>query len=380
MADAAIVMAGGSGTRLWPASLRDKPKQLLRIGGDSSLFQQAVVRARAVCAHGPIVVVTNQVHVQTMLADLVELQQNDPELSRQLSIIPEPIGRNTAPAIALGMAHLTGLIPADGTVIVLSADHIISPTERFVADSATASAVARGGRLVCFGVRPTAPETGFGYIQTGDPVTSRQAAGPAYEVISFKEKPSREVAEQYLAAGTFLWNAGMFCFSSAEFAEQLAVHAGNVAAPIEEAARCGALRFAANSGSGFALADPAPLAEYYEKVESISIDYALMERSSRVAVVPASFAWSDVGSWDAVAELEGGGRSQGSDTRDRPPVIMVAAERNYVRSEIPVALCGVEDLIVVVENGMALICRRGESQLVRRAVDEIKAIGDDTLL
>ncbi len=386
MAEAAIVMAGGSGTRLWPASVADAPKQLLRIGGRHSLFQQSVLRAVAATADGPIAVVTNRAHVPGLAAHLSELTGYHPDLPARVTIIPEPTGRNTAPAIAVGMAYLRGRLAeadrdaAGAAVLVLSADHVITPTERFVSDATVAAAAAAAptagesgaGRLVCFGIRPTHPETGFGYIKRGAALLAGD--GECYEVDQFKEKPDQPTAARYLAEGD-LWNAGMFCFNAGVFWRELERHHPSIARAFGHPSAGDLLQHVRCVGDGwFACTDAERLARIYQALPAISIDNAVLERSDRVAVVPASFTWSDVGSWDAVAALQAGGP-------DAPaPVIRVQADGSFVRSEIPVALCGVDDVMVVIENGRALVCRAGAGQLVKQAVDQIRERGLDHLL
>jgi len=378
-------MAGGSGTRLWPASVADAPKQLLRIGGRHSLFQQSVLRAAAATADGPIAVVTNHAHVPGLAAHLSELTADHPDLSARVTIIPEPTGRNTAPAIAVGMACLQGRLATAGraaagaAVLVLSADHVIAPIERFVSDATVAAAAAAAsvggsgdGRLVCFGIRPTHPETGFGYIKRGAALLAGD--GECYAVDQFKEKPDQPTAARYLAEGD-LWNAGMFCFNAGLFWRELERHQPSIARAFSGPSISHVLEHALSVGEGgFACTDAERLARIYQALPAISIDNAVLERSDRVAVVPASFTWSDVGSWDAVAALQAGGP-------DAPaPVIRVQADGSFVRSEIPVALCGVDDVMVVIENGRALVCRAGAGQLVKQAVDQIRERGLDDLL
>ncbi|MFW5688141.1 MAG: mannose-1-phosphate guanylyltransferase [Spirochaetota bacterium] len=364
MADATIIMAGGSGTRLWPASTPARPKQLLRLGGGSSLIQQAILRAAAATPEGPLVIVTHRDHVAPIAEHVAELSQTHTSLPRRIVYLPEPVGRNTAPAIALGVAFLRRELPPEATALVLTADHVIRPVERFVADAGLASQLAGEGYLVTFGISPTRPETGFGYIESG----ATLAGG--LTVKAFREKPDLATAEEYLRRGTFYWNSGMFAFTLGRFREELAEHEPSIAVPFEQADA--AIRVDGRR-EGARAADPEALRALYESLPAISIDYALMERSARVAVVPASFAWNDVGSWDEAAAL-----SPSPDEATAPQaasVVQVGAENNHVDSDLPVALCGVSDLHVVVKNGKVLVCRRGESQLVKDAVEEASRRG-----
>ena len=359
MADATIILAGGSGTRLWPASIAARPKQLARIGGRESLIALAVRRALAV-TDGPVVIVTHRDHVAPIAEDLAPLGLPQ----GRIHYLPEPVARNTAPAVALGVHYLHRLF-ADGapgtdgpTVVVLTADHVISPVERFAADAEAACRLAREGRLVCFGVPPTRPETGYGYLEAGAPLAG------GFAVRSFREKPDAATAAEYLGSGSYYWNAGMFCFTTGAFLAALAEHVPAIAGAFEAASSL----------------DPDALAPVYEALPKISIDYAVMEKSRDVAVVPASFGWTDVGSWDEAAALveassQAAPAAAAGLEAAAAPVVRVESDGCFVDSELPVVLCGVSGLHVVVRNGRVLVCRRGASQLVKEAVDAAAAAG-----
>lgn len=371
-------MAGGSGTRLWPASIPSAPKQLMRIGPAGadgrplSLVQQAVLRALAATPEGPIVIVTHRDHVEPIAAHVRELAGGaatpGPDLLSRVVYLPEPVARNTAPAIALGVRWIAQEMPPDASVLVLTADHVIEPVDRFAADAGLAAQLAGEGYLVTFGIAPTRPETGYGYIQAG----AGLAAGLVVD--AFREKPNRETAEEYLRRGNFYWNAGMFAFTAGRFTAELATHAPEIARAFEAAGGDIGLD---SRPDGSRAADPDALAPVYESLPKASIDYAVMEKSERVAVVPASFAWSDVGSWDEAASL-----SPSPDRATAPgaaSVVEIESTDNHIDSDLPVALCGVSGLHVIVKNGRVLVCRRGESQLVKDAVETAKAAGMDDL-
>jgi mannose-1-phosphate guanylyltransferase/mannose-6-phosphate isomerase len=370
MPEATIIMAGGSGTRLWPASLRSHPKQLLRIGSRYSLIQHAMLRAAA-ASDGPIVIVTNKEHVEPIAKHAAELAQASlPGLQERLIYLPEPMGKNTAPAIALGMAYLQRVLSNDATALILTADHLIEPVDAFVSDARRAATLAHAGHLVCFGIPPHRPETGYGYIEAGAPLDGGRA------IAAFKEKPDAQTAAAYLAAGNYFWNAGMFAFGLDSFWAELATAAPEVGAQFTglEAE----LELVSRS-DGTAACDAGRLRAAYEAVPKISIDYALMERSSKGAVVPASFRWSDVGSWDEAAGIRedamaAGGRNVGAEP------IVIEASGVHVHSELPVAVCGVSDIHVVVQNGKVLVCKRGESQLVKEVVEAAERRDDPRYL
>jgi len=359
-------MAGGSGTRLWPASTSSRPKQLMRLGGRHSLVQQAALRALAATPEGPIVIVTHRDHVAGIAEHMRELQTDalspgagaGSRLLERLVYLPEPVGRNTAPAIALGVRYLERALGPDASVLVLTADHVIEPVDRFAADAGLAAGLAGEGFLVCFGIVPTHPETGYGYIQSG----SRLSGGLVVD--SFREKPDLATAEEYLRRGNFTWNSGMFCFTTGRFTHELAAHEPAIAA---EFAAADAELDTVVASDGSRRADADRLRPLYERLPKISVDYAVMERSDRVAVVPASFGWNDVGSWDEAAKL-----SPSPDEATAPgaaSIVQIESGGNHVDSDLPVALCGVHDLHVIVRNGKVLVCRRGASQLVKQAVD-----------
>jgi len=365
-------MAGGSGTRLWPASIRSKPKQFMDPGIGKSLFRATLERALALEPAGRIAVVTHQDHVAGAQEECRDL---DAATRERIVILAEPIGRNTAPAIAFGLAYLSATgaaTPTSQTTLVLAADHLVSPTELFAQAVEQADSLAREDYLVTFGVQPTHAETGYGYIQLGE----RQ--GPGNIVAAFKEKPDKATAEQYLSDGGYLWNSGMFVFRAAAFFRELGEHYPEIAEPFQaldataEVFAAGAGGAGGGAGDGAAPDNPVAvvgrsqgLDDLYAQLPAISVDYAVMEKSSRAAVVTAAFDWSDIGSWDEIAKLQAGDVAAGA-------VVTVQAENNVVLSDVPVALCGVENLIVVQKNGKLLVCRRGESQLVKQVVESLK--------
>ena len=239
---------------------------------------------------------------------------------------------------------------ADAALLVLSSDHAIAPLAAFTADVGAARRLARQGWLTTFGIRPTRPETGYGYLELG------AALEEGFQVAAFREKPDRAAAARFLAAGGFLWNAGLFLFPLQTLRRELRRCAPEIALPLERAAMPAP---GAAPGSGPAAVEPsAELRAVYRELPAISIDYALMERSRRVAAVRASFQWSDVGSWDELARI----------SRGDAPAAAAEARGNAVFSELPVALAGVDDLIVVVKNGAVLVTRKGRTQLVREVV------------
>ena len=372
---ATLILAGGSGTRLWPASRAAMPKQYLSFDGGPSYLQQALLRARAV-ESDLIVVITGEDQMPAVAAQCAALEAGAG--APPCYVLGEPAARNTGPAVALGarfVSQVSLAAPAeadgardaanDAALLVLSSDHTIEPAQAFAADVGAARRLARQGWLTTFGTPPTRPETGYGYLELGERLDG------GYQVAAFREKPDRATAARFVAAGGFLWNAGIFLFPLQLLQSELQRCAPEVAAPIAGLALPAPASAPGGSGSSGAPAGAgpvpvAPTAEVraaYRGLPAISIDYALMERTRRVAAVRASFRWSDVGSWDELARINPGD----------VPAAAAEARGNAVFSDLPVALAGVDDLIVVVKNGAVLVTRKGRSQLVRGVVEGLRA-------
>ncbi len=324
-----VILSGGSGMRLWPLSRLGRPKQFLALTGEKSLLEETALRVAGGGFERPI---------------LVGAAGQEEELARvdaALTIL-EPAPRNTAPAVALA-----ALAAPDALLLVLPSDHAVADPQAFRAAVEAARPAAEDGWLVTFGMEPDRPETGYGYIRAGEPV-----AGAARRAAAFVEKPDRATAETYVEDG-WLWNAGMFLMRADSFLEALRSHAPEITAAVE-----GSLR----PDDGRIVPDP----EAFERTPSKSIDRAVMELHDRVAVLPASFGWSDIGSWEAL---------HGVSTKDDDgnvlvgDVVAVDARGSLIRSEGPViAAIGVEDLIVVATERAVLIVPKSQSQRVDEAI------------
>jgi mannose-1-phosphate guanylyltransferase/mannose-6-phosphate isomerase len=377
-----IIMAGGSGTRLWPASNSKTPKQFLSVTGEGSLFNDAVDRALALTGEdGRVIVIAGKTHVPHIIRVCEKYRRDD---KKRLVLIPEPLAKNTAPAIACGTFYAEGAGKEDRNVMVLTSDHIIRPLTVFTADAAAAAAFSVRGNLVIFGIPPRGPETGYGYIETGDRLAGPDSAPgetAVYKVLSFREKPNQERAEQFLAAGNYYWNSGMFGFSSRFILEEFRRNApeiysafGNLTAPSEAAYTV---------QGGIRVLDKWPgLEEAYNATPGTSVDYAIAEKCSQTVVVSARFEWFDVGSWDEYVRLASEHRA--GDASDG--VYAQDSSGCFVDSDIPAALCGVDDLIVVIRSGRdgapasALIAKKGATQGVKNIVEQIKAAGRTEIL
>ena len=347
----AVIMAGGSGTRFWPASRKDRPKQFLPIGSAQSLLAQTARRLEGVVAAERVLVVCAAEQVERVRAELPGLP---PE-----NVLAEPVARNTAPCVALAAAEIASR-ESRSLQVVLPADHVIRPLESFHASlRAALSEAEQSGALVTFGIRPGFPATGFGYLELED--------GPngdgVLRVRRFVEKPDHERARTFLAGGRHLWNSGIFVWRTDAIRQALRDHLPEIAAALEGPPRGEALAAA------------------YAGLPSISIDYGVLERAAGVRALRVDYPWSDVGSWDALADVveaddqghvvAGGGELTSRDARD----CVVYAEAGQLT-----ALIGVNDLVVVRSGDCVLVCPRSRAQEVKDLVEQLKQSGHGSRL
>lgn len=348
-----VILSGGSGTRLWPLSRSDNPKQMLPLLPPDTLLQAT---ARRVCGPGflPSYVVANARH-----AGAIATQLNACGAPAEAMIL-EPMGRNTAPAIAAAAALAAETDPA-ALLLVMPSDHVIADVAAFHQAVRRATPLAAEGWLITFGITPTGPETGYGYIETGETIGEG-----VHRVVRFVEKPDRETAEHYLATGRFAWNGGIFLFRADAILDAL----GHRVPAIREAA----LSSVAGARREGPVIRPDPLA--FAASPSQSIDYAVMEHWDRVAVVPAEIGWSDIGSWDALHEFaEATGAASDDDH-----VVALDTENCLIRTSGPlVAAVGIKDLIVIATDDAVLVAPRGRSQEVRHLVTALQKRGDPVL-
>ena len=333
-----VVLSGGGGSRLWPFSTVETPKQFLPLIGERTLFQEALERVRDRLRFVEPVVVGSLRHAELCEREL-ELE------SGQARLILEPCARNTAPAIAMAAFEIREAHGDDALMLVMPSDHVIEDVNAFHEAIARAEGSARAGRLVTFGILPTGPDTGYGYLEMGSEV-----APGVRTVARFVEKPSFDVAEAMVAGGNHLWNAGIFLFRVGTLLEEMARVA-------PEIGRISQLALLSAQRDGIRIV---PDVSVLGDCPSESIDYAVMEHASSVAVVPMAPGWSDLGSWDALASLVGPGSHDG-------PVTMLDCDDCYIRSDgLEVAALGVRDLIIVASGQRLLVLPRGRSQEVKR--------------
>jgi mannose-1-phosphate guanylyltransferase/mannose-1-phosphate guanylyltransferase/mannose-6-phosphate isomerase len=345
-----VILSGGSGTRLWPLSRSQRPKQLLALTGERTMLQMTAARCTDRARFGAAIIVTNALHASEIA---VQLDQDRPA-----AIILEPAGRNTAPAIALAALESA----PDAPLLVMPSDHVIDDVAAFHAAIEAAMPLVEQGWLVTFGITPDKPETGYGYIRRGEAVT----AG-VQKVDAFIEKPDLARAQAYLAEGNYSWNGGIFLFRADAYLAALERFEPDMLAAVRAS-----LAGAAREGSMIL-----PAAEAFLSARSESIDYAVMEKADRVAVVPVEMGWSDVGSWDALHLLgvpdDKGNVLQGD-------VVSIDSSGCMIRSEGPVVtVAGVSDLIVVATRDAVMILPRGSSQEVKKIVEALKAKEHETL-
>jgi mannose-1-phosphate guanylyltransferase/mannose-1-phosphate guanylyltransferase/mannose-6-phosphate isomerase len=341
-----VILSGGAGSRLWPYSTEDTPKQFLSFTGTKSLFQLTLERISNRERFMAPVVVGNIRH-----AELCERELAGDDDAR---LILEPCARNTAAAIAMAAAEVRESHGDDALLLVMPSDHLIEDLSEFHEAVRIGEKVASGGRLVTFGIRPTEADTGFGYIQVGEALPYLDGVK---EVVRFVEKPPLDAAERMVADGQHLWNGGIFLFRSGTFLEELARHAPAINSAVQGAianAERDGIRILANR-------------EALEASPSESVDYAVMEHSSRLAVVPMSPGWSDLGSWDALAAL--------LESRSHGPITTLDCNDCYIRSDgVQVAALGVRDLIIVASGQRLLILPRGRSQEVKKLLSAMQSM------
>jgi len=340
-----VILSGGSGTRLWPMSRPEKPKQLLSLTADETMLQLTAKRTAGENFTAPIVV-ANAMH-----ADMIDDQLSEAGTPAQMLIL-EPVGRNTAPAIALAALAAGG---GEDALLVMPSDHVIDDVDAFHAAIHNALPMVAKGWLVTFGIAPDKPETGYGWIQVGEPI-----AEGVHRVSRFVEKPPLAAAEEMLAAGDHAWNGGIFLFRADLFLEALGQHAPAMLTAVQES-----MAKAWRKGNRIF-----PDADAFAAAPDDSVDYAVMEKAERVAVVPVAMGWNDVGSWDAlqaISRRDKMGNTAGGEA------ITLDTRNCLIRSDgIRIAAIGVEDLIVVASGNDVLIVPSGRSQEVKKLLAAMK--------
>lgn len=347
-----VILSGGAGTRLWPVSRRAYPKPFMTLADGGTLLGKTLQRALAVAeSTSPVLTVTGRDYY-FLTRDAYAAQAG--AAGRELPFLLEPVGRNTAPALIAAAVMLAERYGADCQMLVLPADHLIRDLEGFADAVVRARRLAAAGYLVTFGIRPLHPETGYGYIRRGASIGE-----DGFEVEAFVEKPDLATAQAYLDSGDYDWNSGMFCFSAAALIDA----AGEVAPELLTAVRA--------CLAGSAEASVVELsADLFAALPDISIDYAIMEKAARRAVVPVDFDWSDIGSWKAISGLEA---ADESGNRVRGNAVLVDAQDCYVQADKRlVAVVGVRDIVVVDTGDAVLVSDAERTQDVKKVVEQLR--------
>ncbi|MDR0683739.1 MAG: NTP transferase domain-containing protein [Spirochaetaceae bacterium] len=374
MFDCSVIMAGGSGTRLWPASNKSRPKQFMPLPNqkEKTFFHAALDRALAVSgpSDSSVIIIAGREHIPH-IKDICAAYGGDD--LRRMVLIPEPEAKGTAAAVACAAVFAELISGAPRSMLVLTSDHIIEPEADFAEQARSLESRIRHGGLAVFGIAPRYAETAYGYIQANGAETP---ADGIFTVKSFHEKPDRVTAEKYLEAGNFFWNSGMFAFFSGFILNEFKKYAAGIPAAFEKLPVPAADAYI-SAGGLRVLEQWRGLDTAYREVRAESFDVAISEKCDKVIMAKAAFNWSDVGSWDEYARLS---------VPVTENVFSVGSESCFVDSPVPVALCGVDNLIVVVRNGVngappaVLISKKGETQRVKEIVELIKLNGPNTLL
>ncbi|MFN3740428.1 MAG: mannose-1-phosphate guanylyltransferase/mannose-6-phosphate isomerase [Thermodesulfovibrionales bacterium] len=344
-----VILAGGSGTRLWPLSRKSYPKQFLKINGAKSLFQQTVERILHISRPEDIIIMTNRDYKFHIIDDIKSLGHKD--ITQNPEIIIEPVSRNTAPAIALAVKYCMERSGCSGEdiIFVCPSDHIIRPVEKFKEYIEMAKGVAKEGYIITFGIKPNRPDTGYGYIKINSKGLRSQNR-TYFDIERFVEKPNENLAKRFIDEGCYFWNSGMFMFRIDVIMDEMKRHAPDIFEILQM--------------------DLENILSHFESMPEISIDYAVMERSKRIALVPVDIYWNDVGSWDSLYEAmerdENGNALSGNiisiDTKNS----LIFGDRRLVST------IGLEDMLVVETADAILIAKKGETQKVKEIVNRLK--------
>ncbi len=356
----AIIMAGGSGTRFWPKSRRGKPKQLLRLAGETTMLQQTVARIEPLVERSRILIVTGADQASATREQLPDLPSEN--------VIAEPSPRDTAPCVGLAAGIVTRRDPA-GTMIVMPADHVIERAEAFRTTVRAAVSVIDDDptALVTFGIAPTRPETGYGYIERGELQETREGIR-VYRVVQFREKPDRATAERFLAAGNFAWNSGIFVWRAQTILDEIRAQRPELATALEPI-------LAALGSPG----EAGMLARLFPRLERVSIDKAVMERAPNVRMLEATYPWNDVGDWRALAGLlehdAAGNAIEGHVVaRDTANSIIISDDGGLI------ATLGLDNLVVVHSGEVTLVARKDQLDKLKSLVEGLGAAGYESHL
>ena len=344
-----VIMAGGSGTRFWPLSTKKHPKQFLNIGWEKSLLEMTAERAFMLTNPERTIISTVKKYVDKIHSTL-------PEIPVQ-NILLEPIGRNTAPCIGLAALTISQINP-DGIMVILPADHFIGDSQRFIWTLKAACSAASEDHLVTIGIKPSKPETGYGYIQRGQ-LNSQKGGFGVFEVKRFVEKPNLEKAKEYLASGEYFWNAGIFAFKAKKILKEISIHLPDL--------YDGLMKINESLGSPL---EEKVTKEVFESLEGVSIDYGIMEKAENIKMLQGDFDWTDLGSWAAIPEVlesdENGNCILGKSKLMNSKNCVVYSPDKLV------TIMGMDDIIVVNAPNAILVCPKSKAQDIKKIVNELK--------
>ena len=358
-----IILAGGFGERLWPASTADYPKQFLAVNDDLSFLQSAVSRALALHPTGKIIIATRYGIHEEIATQCLQLSEKVNACSKQkiqqdLIILVEPQSKHTAAPIVLS-CYILKLLNHDisHNVLVLTSDHIISPVESFIADVTKAFMAVQKDYFVTFGIKPRCPSSAYGYIQIDELKPSPAGA----KIKTFKEKPDQNTAIKYFSSPHYWWNSGMFAFNCDFFLNELKQCTPEIAEVFDDNINTSFLPLEDVHGIP-AIMHWNEMINAYNVVPAIALDVAVAEKTKYAYMVPASFEWDDVGTWDAFARY----------AVDKTPCALIDSMNCFVYSDMPVAVCGVNDINVIIKNGIALIMKKNQDLLIKEAIRKLK--------
>ncbi len=359
-----VILSGGAGSRLWPISREAHPKPFMKLADGQTLLQKTFLRAAQLADVAEIMTITNREYYFKSKDEYEQTKLTNKAITT--SFLLEPFARNTAPAIAFAALKATIAYSDEAILLVLAADHLIQDYSTFNKAYSDAVELAKAGKLVTFGITPTSPETGYGYIECGKAINDKNG----YEVIRFAEKPNAETAQQYISTGRYLWNSGMFCFKASTLLEQLKEHAPEL---YQHALKCWEISTAKTNSCNSVIELNK---ESFDALEDISIDYALMEKSKDIAVIASKFDWDDIGSWDAV------GRLVESDQHGNSVIgeaILVDVSNTFIQGEDRIiAAVGVSNLIIIDTPDALLVADRNRSQDVKHVVQRLKSMAHES--
>ncbi|HBH18106.1 MAG TPA: mannose-1-phosphate guanylyltransferase/mannose-6-phosphate isomerase, partial [Cyanobacteria bacterium UBA9579] len=357
-----VILAGGSGSRLWPLSREMHPKQLLKLNNESTLFQSTFLRLAQVIPGSNIVTVTNQKHAREVKMQLNELQQSL-GLAKNPDIIAEPVGRNTAPAIGLSVLYILKKLAekdADPVILIAPSDHLVKCQGEFTEAIIKGADLARAGYIVTFGIKPERPDTGFGYIRTSKDTTISNVVDVAMKVEEFKEKPDLPTAQEYCAQGNYYWNGGIFMFKASTMLNELERYSKEV--------------FDGVLNCPFTEENSTVSYDDYIKIPDISIDYAVMEYSKLITLIPLDCGWNDLGSWHAIYE------TAQKDERENfisGNVLDIDSENSLIYGTSKfISTIGLKDVVIIETEDAILACNKNRTQDVKKVFDYLKCNND----